>query len=51
MLQSGGDPSVFLVNPIAAFCLFLALAVFVVPLLQNVRHARSLRRVGKIAGA
>jgi putative tricarboxylic transport membrane protein len=48
MLQSGGDPSVFLVNPIAASCLILALAAFVVPLVQNLLNARSVR-LGKIA--
>ncbi len=35
MLQSGNDPLVFLVNPIAAVCLFLAALVLVLPFSQG----------------
>ncbi len=40
MLQSGGDPMVFLVNPISAVCLGLALLMLVLPIVQDLR-ARS----------
>ena len=38
MLQSGNDPFVFLVNPIAAVCLFLAALVLVLPFSQGLRR-------------
>jgi putative tricarboxylic transport membrane protein len=49
MLQSGGDPAVFITSPIAAVCLALAALVLVVPIVQDVRRGARQRddaRVG-----
>ena len=43
MLQSGGDPSVFVLNPISAVCLVLAALMLVVPIVQDARRARKIR--------
>jgi TctA family transporter len=43
MLQSGGDPAVFIVNPISAVCLVLAALMLVVPIVQDARRARRSR--------
>jgi putative tricarboxylic transport membrane protein len=43
MLQSGGDPSVFVLNPISAVCLVLAALMLVVPIVQDARRARRSR--------
>jgi putative tricarboxylic transport membrane protein len=43
MLQSGGDPGVFLASPISAVCLVLAALLFVVPIAQDARRARKAR--------
>jgi putative tricarboxylic transport membrane protein len=43
MLQSGGEPSVFVLNPISAVCLVLAALMLVVPIVQDARRARKSR--------
>jgi len=44
MLQSGGDPAVFLSSPIAAVCLVLAALMLVVPTVQDARRGRKTRQ-------
>jgi putative tricarboxylic transport membrane protein len=39
MLQSGGDPAVFVWNPISAVCLALALVMLVAPIIQDLRRS------------
>jgi putative tricarboxylic transport membrane protein len=41
MLQSGGDPMVFAWSPISATCLALALAMLVLPIVQDLRRSGS----------
>ena len=41
MLQSGGDPMVFAWSPISATCLVLALAMLVLPIVQDLRRTGS----------
>lgn len=43
LLQSGGNALVFLWNPISAVCLAMALAMLVVPVVQDLRRAVSSR--------
>jgi putative tricarboxylic transport membrane protein len=44
MLQSGGDPAVFISSPISAVCLVLAALLLVVPIVQDARRGRKRRK-------